>query len=227
MVKVLSTPSSGHRPTLLFPEGCATGLLPPALALVRRPLLVIKNIRASPNRQPPPNAKAAWASEQPPASGGQVPPPTPLIGGRRERWRAIGTRCHKGAGSRRRRRSVARRCLQQRRSWGGASLKTCGRASEWKRAGEGERPDGEGAQGRGPLSRAALLPLASWLRPLRRRCPETGTVGCFGGGDCLHFPLPRGRDAGCPPRRTGASLRVADSDAEPDLCGPDRASACA
>lgn len=41
-VKVLSTPSSGNRPTLLFPEGCATGL-PPALALVRRPLLVIKD----------------------------------------------------------------------------------------------------------------------------------------------------------------------------------------
>ena len=58
--------------------------------------------------------------------------------------------------------------------------------------------DGEGAQGRGPLSRAALLSLA-WLRPLRRRCPETGAVGCFGGGHCLRFTCPGERDAGARP----------------------------
>lgn len=60
------------------------------------------------------------------------------------------------------------------RSWGRASLKTCGRASEWKRAGEGERAGWGGR--RGPRAAESGRAVAAGLlaAPPRRRCPETG-----------------------------------------------------
>ena len=60
-------------------------------------------------------------------------------------------------------------------------------------------PDGEGAEGRGPLSRAALLPLASWLRPLAAAAPRPARWAALAEETVSTFRSPAGATRGARP----------------------------
>ena len=90
--KVQSTPS-GQRPMRPLRPGRAASL-PPAQ----------QGARQGPSQSERADIRALLTATRPErtgSSGGQAPPAPPLIGRRRERRRAIGTRRHKGAGPRR------------------------------------------------------------------------------------------------------------------------------